>query len=355
MSGPGTPSSGPGPDRMRSFGNGPGTEMQTATSAGTTTTPVHPDRLAQMGSSLPPPPPPTTTAMTSHSHGRYSNASERLPPGAMRQPPPQIGGMGPPQSSETGVPTGPASAAANDRLRNGGGRRQLTSINSTLQMSQSMPDLNRGNMRAVQPRQYLGNSDAQVLTGGSPASTPSHERGDVNWHEGAGWGAANGGDGSGRRDRVDRLGRTSRRNSRERDRERSPLRGRETDMADYRDRGNPSKEHDNRRLGRETAPPRNLTGPAPNSGRELLGGREARHGRTGEDWTGGGGYNNSNVNNVNNVNNVSNNNRMSGPRGGLRDLRPAEDRMRDERGRKRRSEEGMGTLTSDRDKRPRRN
>ncbi|PHH71457.1 hypothetical protein CDD80_5254 [Ophiocordyceps camponoti-rufipedis] len=340
MTGPGTPSSGPGPDRMRSFGNGPGTEMQTATSAGTTTTtPVHPDRLAQMGSSLPQPPP-TTTAMTSHSHGRYSNAGERLPPGAMRQAPPQIGVMGPPQSSETGVPTGPASTAANDRLRNGGGRRQLTSINSTLQMSQSMPDLNRGNMRAAQPRQYLGNSDAQVLTGGSPASTPSHERGDVNWHEGAGWGAANGGDGSGRRDRVDRVGRTSRRNSRERERERSPIRGRgETDMTDYRERSNAAKEHDNRRLGRETAPPRNPTGPAPNGGRELLGGREARHGRAGEDWTGGGGYNN----------------RMSGPRGGLRDLRPAEDRMRDERGRKRRSEEGMGTLTSDRDKRPRRN
>ncbi|PFH59958.1 hypothetical protein XA68_11667 [Ophiocordyceps unilateralis] len=344
-SGPATPSGshgGPPPDRMRNFGNGPNTEMQTPASAGNTT-PVHPDRLAQMGSSLPPPP----AAMggpPAHGHGRYANAGDRLPPTTMRQPMSQLGGMGPPQSSEAGVPTGPSSA--NDRLRNGGGRRQLTSINSTLQMSQSMPDLNRGgNLRAAQPRQYLGNSDAQVLTGGSPASTPGHERADVVWHEGAGWGPANGGDGSARRERdtrVDRLGRTSRRNSRERERERSP-RARETELTDYR------KEHEGRRMGREVAS-RNPTGPPPNSGRELLGAREPRHriegagggSRPGEDWTGGGpgqGYN-----------------RMA--RGGPRDmggLRAPEERLRDERGRKRRSEEGMGALTSERDKRPRRN
>ncbi|RDA84693.1 hypothetical protein CP532_2752 [Ophiocordyceps camponoti-leonardi (nom. inval.)] len=323
-SGPATPS-----DRTRGFGNGPATEAQTPASM--TPTSVHPDRLAQMGSSLPPAP---VAAPAAHRYA--SNASS-----GARQGPTQAGGMGARQQpSEAGVPTGPASA--NDRLRNGGGRRQLTSINSTLQSSQSMPDLNR---RAMQPRQYLGNSDAQVLTGGSPASTPGQERTtDVTWHDSApGWGGPmNGSDGGARREREARGGHTSRRNSRER--ERSPRGGREPDLVDYRDRGI-IKDHDGRRMGRNMAgPPPPHPAPA-NSGRELMGVRHRAEGGAGprEDWggSGGAGYNN---------------NRMG--RGGPRDMGmrpPPDDRIRDERGRKRRSEEGMGQLTSERDKRPRRN
>ncbi|PHH87356.1 hypothetical protein CDD83_8982 [Cordyceps sp. RAO-2017] len=361
-SGPATPlgtHGGPNPhssDRTRSFGGVAGPDAQTPTTA-TTTAPssvVHPDRLAQMGSGLPPPPsgPP-------HGHIRHTNVGERHVP-AVRQPP--SGSMGPPPSSEAGVPTGPASSS--ERLRNGGGRRQLAGINNTLQQSQSMPDLARGGgPRASQPRQFLGNSDAQVLTGGSPASTPGHERQDVMWHDPPNWGPANGGDGAARRERTeresrtDRLGRSSRRSSRERERERSPRpmrEGESKDHAEYRDRrpmGNTeagSKERDPHRLRRDMSG-RSMMGLPPNGGRELMSTRELRPrgdggaggNRTAEDWVGSGsgsGY------------------RMA--RGGPRDMgmRLPEERreVRDERGRKRRSEEGMGALASERDKRPRR-
>ncbi|KJZ72972.1 hypothetical protein HIM_07544 [Hirsutella minnesotensis 3608] len=350
-SGPNTPSGvhgGGPPERARNFGGKHGSDMQGSSSAATAPSVVHPDRLAQMGSGPPAP----------HNHGRHTSNSERHAPPSR---PPHPGNMGPPPPAEvTGAPTGPA--ASNDRMRSGGGRRQLAGINNTLQQSQSMPDLNRsGGPRGGHPRQLLGNSDAQVLTGGSPASTPSQERQDFAWQDNANWGPANGGDGGPRRGReerdgrLDRPGRSSRRSSREREHDRGPHVGRDTepkDAGDYQNRrtmGNADlsdKEREPRRPTRD-AGARNPMGVPPTGGRDLTGPREPRgpHGEGGpggsrsmEEWPGsGGGYRG-----------------RGGPREG--GMRPGEDRRepRDDRGRKRRSEDGVGFLASERDKRPRR-
>ncbi|EQK99845.1 tho2 protein [Ophiocordyceps sinensis CO18] len=200
--------------------------------------------------------------------------------------------------------------------------------------------------------------------------TPSGTHGDVMWQDGPNWGPANGGDGPPRRERGerdnrnDRPGRSSRRSSRER--ERSPRTGREGETkehAEYRDRrsmGNAevaAKEREPRRMGRE-AGGRNMIGPVPSGGRDLTGPRDPRHRvdgapgtpgapgapgghRASEEWAGGRGG--------------------AGYRaghGGPREMgmRPSEERheSRDDRGRKRRSEDGVGLLASERDKRPRR-
>lgn len=262
--GPASSGSPAAPQQDRQRNQGPGGDKGTPSSG------VHPDRLANLDNNKVPPPPP--------------------PPGA----PPNQGRRDMPDS---GIPTGPA--ASNDRQR--GGRRQLAGINNTLQ-SGSTPETGRGNMRQNQPRQMLGNSDVQVLAGGSQPSTPSQEP--RQWVD-APKGPANDENAHGRGDqdrwrdnRQDRQHRHGRRSSRERE---------SKDGSDHRDR-------------------RSGAGMEGGQGRDRQGGP----GRRPEDWSGGRG---------------------PGRGGGLR----PEDRYgREDRGRKRRSEEGVGNLSSDREKRARR-
>ncbi|OAA58327.1 tho2 protein [Cordyceps fumosorosea ARSEF 2679] len=241
---------------------------------------VHPDRLAKIdgkSAQVPPPPPP--------------------PPG----PPP-----GQNRTVEGSIPTGPS--ASTDRHR--GGRRQLAGINSALQ--QGSVDNGRGVIhgRHNQSRQMLGgNSDAQVLAGGSQPSTPAQEN--TRWID-APKGPSNG-DGAGReqsrgyRDNTrDRPGRSGRPRSHERD-------GKSGGHGEFRDR---------RSMGGDP------------SGGAGAGEQQGPRGPgAGPDWPG-------------NANNTNNHGRVSGGRGGG-GQRP-DDRHRDDRGRKRRSEEGFGNLSNDR-------
>lgn len=356
--GPVTPSSTPGGPGGRLRNAGPGQNMPSPASTNATPTGVHPERLAQIGgggSSLPPPPPsgqPPHGPSNTHGHGRQSmggtNTPDRGPNSGPRQTP---GGYTGSPAGEPNVPTGPASSE-----RRNGGRRQLAGINSTLQQAQAtMPDTSRsssGRGGRGQARQTLGGgSDAQVLTGGSPATTPAQERQDPIRNESSSRASANGDESSGRgehdrsrRDRESRSNRTSRRGSRDRDRERSQGRERDSkEHREHRDRRSGAgdggrEERESRRSREQGGAPREPMGPPPTGGRDLVQGREGRHrgdsqsGRSGEDWASSG----------------------RGGRGQREGgLRP-EDRREDHRGRKRRSEEGGAGLQNDREKRPRR-
>ncbi|KAF5020527.1 hypothetical protein F66182_7459 [Fusarium sp. NRRL 66182] len=363
--GPATPSSTPGNGPQgRTRNSGPGQGMPSPSSVNATPTGVHPERLAQIGGSLPPPPPPGPPPHShghGHGHGRQSmpgtNTPDRGPGPGPRQTPGSYSGS---PGGDANVPTGPASS--NERVRNGGGRRQLAGINSTLQQAQAnMPDMSRSSSgRRNQARQTLGNSDAQVLTGGSPATTPVQERQDPVRNESSSRAPANGEDTSGRgehergrRDRESRSNRSSRRGSRERDRERSsPGREREgKETREYRDRRSGAGEsgREDRESRRSTRDQSSTTRepmgppPGPHGARDLTQGRhrgDSQSGRSGEDWSGSG----------------NGGGRVG--RGGQRGeggLRPDDRRDgREDRGRKRRSEEGVGGLTSEREKRPRR-
>ncbi|KEY66322.1 hypothetical protein S7711_02784 [Stachybotrys chartarum IBT 7711] len=374
--GPSTPS-GPPPapshgDRHRNFGHGPDLASP-APSSTPQSVGVHPDRLAQIGGPMgggPSPHPPPGGPL---GHGRHSLPAMNTPdrpepgmgPGPGQGPRQSMGSMAGSPSVDREVPTGPSSSS-NERVKSGGGRRQLAGINNMLQQAQAtMPEVSRSNSmrRGQQPRQMLGNSDIQVLTGGSPASTPGHERTDPIRHEPAARGPfPNGDEGIGpprgdperrtrdRDGRADRSSRGSRRSSRDRERERSP--GRERDGKEHREHrdrrsgagdGSSREERDSRRSNREHTG-REPMGPPPTASvREIGGGRDSRHRggdgnqgtRGGEEWAGRGG------------------------RGGHREpgsggsSRPDERREpRDERSRKRRSEDG--NMANDREKRVRR-
>lgn len=252
---------------------------------------VHPDRLSRVDAGPPPPPPPPPPGGPSGAH--------RNGPG--------LDGV---------IPTGPA--ASQERHR--GGRRQLAGINNTLQQSQGPgPEPSRNMPRPNQPRQMLANSDVQVLAGGSPASTPGQEPGR---YMDAPRGPANGEDGSGhghgRRDhRQDRHGRQSHGDFRDRRSAGGPDAGPRDDRGDSRRGGNASAS--------EPMPPMNPGG----------GGRDRHRG----DGAGGGGRGQEEWNHS---------------RGGGGGNRGGGDR-REDRGRKRRSEEGVGGMGNDhRDKRARR-
>ncbi|KAI9152096.1 THO complex subunit 2 [Paramyrothecium foliicola] len=356
--GPSTPSGAGGgmhPDRLHNFS---GPDMSPASANATPLGGGHPSRLSQLSGSLPPTPPPPPPGPMSSNHGRHSMGSMQTPdrPGPSHGPRQSMGSTSNAPGLEGGVPTGPASS--NERMRSGGGKRQLAGINNMLQQAQAnMPEPTRSSsMRRNQPRQMLGNSDVQVLTGGSPTSTPGHERqdpmrfdpaqpgrgGPSNGDEGMPRPEAERGHRSEHHNRPERSSRSSRRSSRERgDRERSPGRDRESkEHREYRDRrsggttegganGGSREERESRRSNREGGA-REPMGP-PASGRDLMGGpRDSRHqgGRTGEDWSGRSG------------------------RGGPRQEERRE--SREDRGRKRRSEEGAGNLQNEREKRPRR-
>ncbi|TGJ80365.1 hypothetical protein E0Z10_g8387, partial [Xylaria hypoxylon] len=282
---------------------------------------VHPDRMAQIapqssaagsphqgGRSLPPLQTPDRPPLGSASSHRPPTANLSNTPGA--------------DNSPMSAPTGPA--AANDRSRNG--RRQLSGINSILQ----------GGVRSKGSRTNLAGSDAQVLTGASPVSTPvterpepfpPKERSSRNDHE------------RGRRehDGSERSSRAQRRSSRERSADRDH---RSKDHREYRDRksgggsghGREGEKDSLRRsgreqnAGRETLPPRvDIIG----NGRDGL--RELRHrgdgGNSRHDEVGRGG---------------SGSGRGGGPRG--EDRREPRGGGEDHRNRKRRSEEFGGPV-----------
>jgi len=346
-SGPPPPPSAPGPmhpDRMRSFSSG--TDMS-APGPG-----MHPDRMKRIphgphGDQAPPPPPPPPPPPNppgGGGHGRHSMGST-MTPDRPRNDPRSVSNMPPTPSSEGG-----------ERPR-GGGRRQIADINTIMQANKPEPTRSSSGRRG-QSRQMLGNSDVQVLTGGSPTTTPAQERQDPMRHESAHKNPANGDPNTpsgarddherSRRDRGDnssRGNRSSRRNSRDRDRERerSPSRADKEpkEHRDYRDRRSGAgpegsrEERESRRSSRSGGSKEAAQGSG--SGRRPSGSREGRHRGEGsgpkggpEDWPSGRGS------------------RGAAGGGSFREGgRP------DEGGRKRRNEEGGGQI-GDREKRPRR-
>ncbi|KAI1259767.1 hypothetical protein F5Y18DRAFT_286500 [Xylariaceae sp. FL1019] len=180
---------------------------------------VHPDRMAQIA-------PQSSTNSSPHQGGRSLPPVQTpdRPHGPMSTHRPPSGMYPSADNSPMTAPTGPA--ATTDRSKNG--RRQLSGINTILAQGGPGPVV-----RPRGSRSNLAGSDAQILTGASPVSTPIVERPEAfppkdrssrNDHE------------RGRRehDASDRSSRSQRRSSRER----SP--GRESrsskDHRDYRDR-----------------------------------------------------------------------------------------------------------------------
>ncbi|KAK7927127.1 THO complex subunit 2 [Apiospora marii] len=178
---PSAPSgSGPGihPDRLRQLG-GPGAQPSSPQPAfpgsGVNSVGVHPDRMNRIGANQPPSgpsqhgrtlPPLQTPDRPSIPPSHGSHGGSRQPSGPMPITP------GTDRSNGPSVPTGPSGST--DRAK-GGSRRQLAGINNLL--SGADPAAGRGgSLRGRSSRSNLAGSDAQVLTGASPVSTPVHER-----------------------------------------------------------------------------------------------------------------------------------------------------------------------------------
>ncbi|KAI1430714.1 transcription factor/nuclear export subunit protein 2-domain-containing protein [Xylaria sp. CBS 124048] len=308
------------PERLKhlsNMGNPPAAQSSYAPPPLPTPASVHPDRMARIG-------PQSAVPGSSHQGGRS------LPPLQTPDRPPPPNSMSGHRPSPVSLPTAPAAdsnpvsapsgpATASDRSRNG--RRQLSGINSILQ--QGGP-----NVRPKGPRTSIAGSDAQVLTGASPVSTPITERPDAfppkdrpsrNEHE------------RGRRehDGGERPSRSQRRSSRERTPDRDH---RSKDHREYRDRkstgapvhGREPEKDSGRRSAREQNTPREAL---PTRGNVMGNGRELRHrgevgnGRHEEIGRGGSG-------------------RVDGLR--VEDRREARGGVEDHRNRKRRSEEFGG-------------
>ena len=308
---------------------------------------VHPDRLAQMGSGgnshHPPPPPPPPSGPAPHGDSRH----HQMPPTATPDRPKG-------DSRSTPGNLGPPAPESGERGRSGGSRRQLAGINNMLQANKPEPS-SRSSSRRNQPRQMLANTDVQVLTGGSPVSTPVQERPDPIRYDASGKGNPNGEDapkedgrgGREREGRSERSSRSSRRSSRDRDRERSPTREKENkEHRDYRDRrsgaGTESsnrEERETRRSSRGGGNKEHMGPPLPQAGgKEHVGGGGGRHRgdkpgmKPGDDWGSNSGR---------------------GNRGPPKEGGPRQDE-RGDRSRKRRSEDGTGGPSGDREKRQRR-
>ncbi|KAI0447122.1 transcription factor/nuclear export subunit protein 2-domain-containing protein [Xylaria telfairii] len=282
---------------------------------------VHPDRMAQIA-------PQSSNAGSTHPGGRSLpplQTTDRPPLGGMLNHRPSLTSLPNAPGAESNsmsAPTGPA--AAHDRSRNS--RRQLSGINSILQGGP--------NVRSKSSRTSLAGSDAQVLTGASPVSTPVTERPEPfplkerssrNDHE------------RGRREHEggDRSSRAQRRSSRERSSDRDH---RSKDHREYRDRksaggsghGREGEKDSARRSGREqnasreTLPPRgDIIGNGRDGVRELRhrgDGGNSRHEEIGRSGSGRGG----------------------GPR--TEDRRELRSGGEDHRNRKRRSEEFGGPV-----------
>ncbi|KAJ1333684.1 THO complex subunit 2 [Microdochium nivale] len=154
------PAGGIHPERLRHLNNSTGSpgppNQQTFTAPSANSVPVHPDRMAHLhGSNVPP-------------SGPAQRGRQSLPPIQTPDRPPATTSHRPSPMdmdiSPMAAPTGPAGTGERGR---GGGRRQLDHIQSTL--------AGGGGSRGRNPRTMVG-SDAQVLTGVSPVSTPVYER-----------------------------------------------------------------------------------------------------------------------------------------------------------------------------------
>ncbi|KAI1386323.1 uncharacterized protein F4822DRAFT_312374 [Hypoxylon trugodes] len=222
---------------------------------------VHPDRMGHIV--------PSPSGPSGPHHGGRSNlpplqTPERPSvPGASSHRQPSGGrpiASGPDSPNLMSAPTGPSSA--NERARTGG-KRQLSGINTILQQPNPM--------RQSRSRSNLAGSDAQVLTGASPVSTPVHERPNPNVLTGDR--SMNGPEYAGRNDHergrrdhnnTDRSSRSSRRNSRDR----SPDQ-RKDHRNEHRDRKSNAGPPSHGKEG-EMDPPRRTGREPSGAGRELI-------------------------------------------------------------------------------------
>ncbi len=179
------PPTGPSATRPR---RGPyeGGNMNSPTSAAPPPIGGHPDRMRHNHPVPPPPPPPPAPSGPSGIHPDRLNQISAQPsgPSPHSRPPmhtpdrhpmsaPNSGSRPPsgPSADFSSTPTGPA--AANDRMRPGG--RQLRGIQNMLDKASA--DNARGpSLRMSRSRPNLAGSDAQILAGASPVTTPVHER-----------------------------------------------------------------------------------------------------------------------------------------------------------------------------------
>jgi len=124
---------------------------------------VHPDRLNQIGAGPQPSGPGTGSRPPMHTPDRpaasVSNSSARPSP----------------LNTDFPAPTGPS--ASNDRGRPGG-NRQLRGIQNTLEKASADSGRGSSGFRQSRQRMSLAGSDAQILAGSSPVTTPIHERPD---------------------------------------------------------------------------------------------------------------------------------------------------------------------------------
>ncbi|KAK3390283.1 transcription factor/nuclear export subunit protein 2-domain-containing protein [Podospora didyma] len=128
--------------------------------------PIHPDRVNQIAALPHPSGPAALPRATVNTPDRHPVAG----PNSGAQPAP------PPISTDFPTPTGPASAS-NDRMRSGGSR-QLRGIQNTLERASVDGGRGSSGMRMSRSRTNLAGSDAQILAGSSPVTTPVHERPD---------------------------------------------------------------------------------------------------------------------------------------------------------------------------------
>ncbi|KAK0714904.1 transcription factor/nuclear export subunit protein 2-domain-containing protein [Lasiosphaeris hirsuta] len=197
------PPTGPSSTRPRRGQYDNNSNVNSPTSSGPPSgTGVHPDRVRQINHQQPPstpaattpppppPPPPPAPAAPSGIHPDRLNQIGAAPqptgPSSMSRPPmnntpdrpsvsaPNSGVRPPPLNTDFSTPTGPS--ASNDRMRPGGSR-QLRGIQNTLEKASA--DSSRGpNTYRGRQRTNLAGSDAQILAGSSPVTTPVHERPD---------------------------------------------------------------------------------------------------------------------------------------------------------------------------------
>ncbi|PSS02262.1 transcription factor/nuclear export subunit protein 2-domain-containing protein [Coniella lustricola] len=175
--------------------------------------PVHPDRMNHIFASPPPPPPQQGSSSSRSRHNMpppiHTNDRMQAPSGPSAQSGPQ-GPQGPRHGQSSmpntpvaeqhhhnnnhnsshnsnnnsnsnapySAPTGPA--ASHDRQR-GSARRQLQDLQNSLTANNSRREADYRRQRASMP-----DSDAQILTGASPVTTPIHERTDPTRRGGSG-------------------------------------------------------------------------------------------------------------------------------------------------------------------------
>lgn len=156
------PNTGMHPDRIKQF------------ESSSVQVPIHPDRVSHIAPPPPPPPPPSgATPSRSRPNMPPINTGDRAPTPTGPSGP-RHGQSSLPNTPVTehsaphSAPTGPA--GTHDRQR-GSVRRQLENLQNSITPNRRDNDYRR--QRASMP-----DSDAQILTGASPVSTPVHERSD---------------------------------------------------------------------------------------------------------------------------------------------------------------------------------